>query len=328
MAGRRCRRQTVGHTLETTTMTRFQSAATLAALLTTTLMPAQAAVTLTQIAPASWGASNAVLGLSGSAVIEDFEDVTLVNGLQITSSGSSNGSYGPTGTLPRTFDPRPSALGGDDPYGNAFWSYPCGTGACSSLWDGSHALINTGTNGVAPYGGSTWADITLDMATLPVSAGGKMTQQRTPHSMRKNALSQLKGGLPRFRWQRSLCHLAGARGEQDGSDWILPLATDPDYAAMMVNPVMAPTYNRHYVVDGSDLIQGGQQLASVDTTDALILDHVDGLASLVEESRIRLQPVKIPGDPAAGHDPILGVLMLVSRLINQSPPANRDDEAA
>ena len=42
----------------------------------------------------------------GTAVIEDFEDVTLVNGLQITSSGSSNGSYGPTGTLPRMIIPR------------------------------------------------------------------------------------------------------------------------------------------------------------------------------------------------------------------------------
>jgi hypothetical protein len=32
--------------------------------------------------------------------------------------------------------------------------------------------------------------------------------------------------------------------------------------------------------------------------------------------------------PAERVPAILGVLMLVSRLINQSPPANRDDEAA
>ena len=156
----------------------------------------------------------------------------------------------------------------------------------------------------------SFQDIKIDMATLPVSAGGKMTQKRFQHDLRRLALAQLAGSVPSFLWQRSLVHMAGARGDQDGIEWVLPLATDPDYAAMMVNPVMAPTYNRHYVVDGSDLIQGGQQLASVDTTDAMILDHVDGLASLVEESRIRLQPVKIPGDPAAGDDPILGVLML------------------
>lgn len=153
-------------------------------------------------------------------------------------------------------------------------------------------------------------DVNIDMATLPVSAGGKMTQQRTPHSMRKNALSQLKGGLPRFRWQRALCHLAGARGEQDGSDWILPLATDPDYADMMVNTVLAPSYNRHYVCDGTSLIQGGAQLASVDTSDKMLLAHIDELAALWDEMAVKMAPIQIPGDDAAGDDPIKGLLMV------------------
>lgn len=175
-------------------MTHIPSAAALAALLASTLVPAQAAVTLTHIAPGSWGASDAALGLSGAVVIEDFEDVTLIPGLQVTSSGSSNGSYGPTGTLPRTFDPRPTAVGGDDPYGNAFWSYNCGTGACSSLWDGSHALINTGTNGVAPYGGSTWADITLDIAGGATQVGFSLQQNEYPISVSINGTAF--GSLP------------------------------------------------------------------------------------------------------------------------------------
>lgn len=153
-------------------------------------------------------------------------------------------------------------------------------------------------------------EMKIDMATLPVSAGGKMTQQRTPHSMRKNALAQLKGGMPRFRWQRCLVHLAGARGEQDGSDWIVPLASDGDFAAQMVNPVKAPTYNRHWVVDGSSLVQGGAQLASVDTTDALKLGHIDEWAALWDEMAVKMAPIQIPGDMAAGDDPIKGVLMV------------------
>lgn len=153
-------------------------------------------------------------------------------------------------------------------------------------------------------------EMKIDMATLPVSAGGKMTQQRTPHSMRKNALAQLKGGMPRFRWQRCLVHLAGARGEQDGSDWIVPLASDADFAAQMVNPVKAPTYNRHWVVDGSSLVQGGAQLASVDTTDALKLGHIDEWAALWDEMAVKMAPIQIPGDMAAGDDPIKGVLMV------------------
>jgi len=151
-------------------------------------------------------------------------------------------------------------------------------------------------------------DINIDMSTIPVSAGGKMTQQRTPHSMRMNALAQLKGGMPRFRWQRILTHLAGARGEQDGTDWIVPLASDPEFAEQMINPVKAPTYNRHWVVDGSTLVQGGAQLASVDTTDKMLLAHIDELAALWDEMPVKMAHLQIPGDDAAGEDMIKGVL--------------------
>jgi hypothetical protein len=153
-------------------------------------------------------------------------------------------------------------------------------------------------------------DITLDMATIPVSAGGKMTAKRTPHDMRKNATAQLARGIPGFRWQRSLTLLAGGRGVQDGTDWTLPLATDPEFADMMVNAVKAPTYNRHFVVNGTGLTQGGAQLASIATTDLMKLSHVDELAALWDEMSIKMSPIQIPGDPAAGDDPIKGVLLV------------------
>lgn len=153
-------------------------------------------------------------------------------------------------------------------------------------------------------------DITLDMATLPVSAGGKMTQQRTPHSMRQNALAQLTRGIPAFRWQRALAFLAGARGKQDGTDWILPLDTDADFADMMVNAIKAPTYNRHWVVNGTGLTQGGLQDASVATTDKMLLSHIDEFAAIWDEMTIKMAPIQIPGDPAAGDDPIKGILFV------------------
>lgn len=151
-------------------------------------------------------------------------------------------------------------------------------------------------------------NITLDMATLPVSAGGKMTQQRTPHSMRLNALAQLARAVPAFRWQRALTLLAGVRGQQDGTDWVLPLSTDPEFTAMMVNTVKAPTYNRHFVVNSTALTQGGAQLASIATTDALKLAHIDEIAALWDEMTIKMAPIQIPGDPASGDDPIKGIL--------------------
>lgn len=153
-------------------------------------------------------------------------------------------------------------------------------------------------------------DIRIDMATLGVNVGGKMTQQRMQHDLRTLALSQLAGSIPGFLWQRALSQMAGARGEMDGSDWTLPLSSDPDFVAQMINPVFAPTYNRHYVCDGATLVQGGQQLALIDNTDVMLLSQIDELAAIFEELTIKMAPIKIPGDPAAGDDPIKGVLMV------------------
>lgn len=130
------------------------------------------------------------------------------------------------------------------------------------------------------------------------------------------AIAQLKGAIPNFLWQRNLVQMAGARGQQDGIDWILPLESDPEFASMMVNAVKAPTYNRHYVVDGSDIVQGGQQLANVDSTDSLKLSHIDALSALISELTLRMMPIRIPGDPAAGDDPIKAVVMLDNLVWN------------
>lgn len=156
----------------------------------------------------------------------------------------------------------------------------------------------------------SYDDIKIDMATLPVSAGGRMTQKRLQHDLRRIALAQLKGNIPGFLWQRCLAHLAGARGYQDGMDWVLPLAVDPEFSAQMVNPLKAPTYNRHFVVDGSTLVQGGLQLGSIDTTDALILDTIDELSAIWSELTVRMMPIRLPGDKATGEAPIKGALLL------------------
>lgn len=152
-------------------------------------------------------------------------------------------------------------------------------------------------------------EVAIDMATKGVDAGGKMTQKRTRNNLLSFAKSQLVGYFPRLDFQRCLVHLAGARGSQWGTSWAVPLATDADFAEIMVNPILAPTYNRHYVVDGSDLVQGGAQLGSIDSTDGLKLVHLDILASMYDEWEIKMQPVKFAGDPAAEDAPIKGILL-------------------
>lgn len=163
-------------------------------------------------------------------------------------------------------------------------------------------------------------DVRIDLATQVVDAGGKMTQQRTVHNLRGLAMANLQGWFRRFHDQTSIVHLAGARGSQVGTDWVVPLATDPDFAEIMINSVKAPTYNRHYVADGTSLVQGGQALANVDTTDIFKLEHVDALAAIIGDMEFKLQPIRIPGDVAADDEPLY--LLLVTNRMWQSVLTN------
>lgn len=151
---------------------------------------------------------------------------------------------------------------------------------------------------------SSSMDIGINLLTKVVDAGGKMAQQRTVHQLRGLAMAQLASYFPRLDDQLSIVHLAGARGSQTGLDWVVPLASDNDYSSIMINPVKAPTYNRHFVTDGSALVQGGAQLASVGTDDSFKLAHIDALRGLLDNMEFPLQPVKIADDPAASDEPL------------------------
>lgn len=160
---------------------------------------------------------------------------------------------------------------------------------------------------------SSSMDISINNTTKVVDAGGKMAQQRTIHQLRGLAMAQLQGYFPRLDTQKAMVHLAGARGSQTGKDWVVPLASDADFADIMVNTVKAPTYNRHLVVNGSGFTEGGAQLASIASTDDLTLAHIDELAIRLSDHNMGLQPVKISDDPAADDDPIKGLLLLTER---------------
>lgn len=142
-------------------------------------------------------------------------------------------------------------------------------------------------------------EIRIDLASKVVDAGGTMSRQRTKHELREIALAQLSGYFPRLDIQETLVHLAGARGTQSGTDWVVPLSTATDFASIMVNDVKAPTYNRHLVVNGAALTQGGQQLGSIVSTDALKLVHLDLLRKRIDDMDQPLQAVKLLGDRAA-----------------------------
>lgn len=156
-------------------------------------------------------------------------------------------------------------------------------------------------------------EIKIDQSTFVVDVGGRMAQQRTKHNLRLLGLAELGGYFPRLESQQCLVHLAGARGEQNGPDWAVPLANDPDFAEIMINTVKAPTFNRHFVCDhtGSQtgLIQGGQQIPNLTVDCFLKLEHIDLIRTIIDDLSFKPQPVKIMDDPAKDSDPLYVLLV-------------------
>jgi len=157
----------------------------------------------------------------------------------------------------------------------------------------------------------------IDLTSKVVYPGAKMTQKRTVHRLRPLAMAQLMGYFPRLLWQRALVQIAGARGAQRDRSWHVPLQSSEDFAEIMINPVQAPTYNRHLVINGTDLVQGGAQLGSIDSADNWKLSHIDALSEYLDSISFKLQPIRLPGDPAADDDPIKGLLMLDPQAFQQ-----------
>lgn len=150
----------------------------------------------------------------------------------------------------------------------------------------------------------------INLATFAVDAGGKMSRQRTRWELRRIARSVIAAYYPQLIWQRAIVHSAGARGSQTGQSWNVPLSTDADFAEIMVNPVQAPTYNRHYVLNAANLTRGGLQLQSLATTDTWRLANLDNLALILESMETKIPPPRFVGDEQAYDSPLKGVLYM------------------
>lgn len=125
-----------------------------------------------------WGASDAVIGVTGYT-IEDFEDVNIVTGLQVGVT-SVNGNYGPTSTLPNTFNPFT-----DSTAGTAFQFDGGGQ------WDGTRGMINTRTNREFPYTESnSWGSMHFTLAAAANSFGFSFQQMDQADILQINGVSQ------------------------------------------------------------------------------------------------------------------------------------------
>ena len=154
----------------------------------------------------------------------------------------------------------------------------------------------------------------INQTRKPISAGDTMTQQRTPHQIRALARAQGYGYMARLEDQLNMVHMAGARGFQDNVEWVVPLASDVDFASICINPVKCPTGNRHFMstATGIETIKAGANEITIATTDIANLDMIDAIRAHLDGMALPPAPCKFKGDKMAADSPLR--VLLVSSL--------------
>lgn len=166
------------------------------------------------------------------------------------------------------------------------------------------------------------ARVRVNQARFPVDLGDTMTGLRSAVDYRRVGRPVAQSLMDSYLDQSILTHLAGARGSQNNIEWRLPTADHPEFAEMAVNPVMAPTRNRHYIAQGgtsgafADSIApfttcavSGNEMTGFMSTDVLNMDTVDAIRTLIESITLPPPAVKIPGDVVAEDSPLRVLLV-------------------
>ena len=162
-------------------------------------------------------------------------------------------------------------------------------------------------------------DIRINQVRGGTDSGGRMTQKRTVHNLRNIGMAGLQAWMQRFEDQSALVHLAGARGSQLTTDWVVPMEADADFGEIMINPVKAPTKNRYFVANDAT------SPADIGTNDALTLQDIDRIVAQLRESPVAMQSIKIKGDERAWNDPIWAMFVTERQwLYLQSRTSQKD----
>ena len=156
------------------------------------------------------------------------------------------------------------------------------------------------------------ARVRVSQARFPVDLGDTMTTIRSAVDFRRLGRPVAQSLMDSYMDQSLLVHMAGARGFHDNIEWRIPVAANPKFAAMAVNPVKAPTKNRHFIADGTNgIIPFTLNAGDVDiaTTDVLSMDVVDAIRTTMESIALPPPAVKIPDDVVAEDSPLRVLLV-------------------
>lgn len=151
--------------------------------------------------------------------------------------------------------------------------------------------------------------IKIGLYRKAVGSGGSMDQQRRTYNLVKLGRVELKDYYPRLKSELMWYHLAGARGKYMADDMILPPMepTDPqadaELAPTYVNPLLAPTYNRHFYAGGADSIDGSvtTELTTASQLDEETIERIavelKEMSSPPRASQLTMQKTQAESDP-------------------------------
>ena len=155
------------------------------------------------------------------------------------------------------------------------------------------------------------ARLRVNQARFPVDLGNVMTQIRSPFDLRKLGRPVAQSLMDSYKDQSLLVHLCGARGFHNNIEWRIPLADHANFKEIMVNPVKAPTKNRHFTADAAGVasftVTAGQ--VNIATTDMLTLNTVDAMKTVLDQIALPPTMIKVAGDRSAEDSPLRVWLM-------------------
>jgi len=157
----------------------------------------------------------------------------------------------------------------------------------------------------------------INQARYPIDAGNAMSRQRTVHDLRKLCRALGYNYMTRYQDQRILVHAAGARGFANDIEWAIPLASHSKFADVMVNTVVAPSHNRHFMSTGSGMegIAASGNEITIATTDVMNTNLVDDIATKVDGMPLPPPSVVFKDDKLAYDNPTR-VLLVSSEQYN------------
>lgn len=153
----------------------------------------------------------------------------------------------------------------------------------------------------------------VNQARFPLDLGDKMSEIRSPHDYRRLGRPELQMKMDDYIDQSIMVHLAGARGFHDNFiEWRVPLESHHNFKKIIVNPLKAPTKNRHLVAGAGAVASPKSNAGELEiaTTDVLSMEVVESVAKWVTEVPLPPPKVIINDDKAAKDSPLR--VMLVS----------------